>query len=143
MDLEPITDEDLDDLRITDSSGDCLVCLNPCKSWSNELFLYTCHCIYRIHPQCYRDWRINTRTNRVCIICKEEFDTFVYQEQEPEEEQEPEPGRRIFIRNQDPLPMTCREYTKNMCISICFVILLIYAIIGFHMLHRTFMRASQ
>jgi len=138
MDLEPITDEDLDDLRITDSSGDCLVCLNPCKSWSNELFLYTCHCIYRIHPTCYKEWRSNTRTNRVCIICNEEFDTFVYPE-----EPEPEPERRIFIRREDPLPITCCEYTKNISISICFVILLIYAIIGFHMLHRIFMRASQ
>jgi len=132
MDLEPITDEDLDDLRNTDSSGDCLICLTPCKSWSNELFLYTCHCIYRIHPTCYKEWRSNTRTNRVCIICNEEFDTFIYQE-----EPEPEPER------QNPVRITCYEHTKNISISICFVILLIYAIIGFHMLHRVFMRASQ
>jgi hypothetical protein len=143
MDVEPITEDDLDDLWTTDSSGDCLVCLTPCKSWSNELFLYTCHCIYRIHPTCYKEWRSSTQTNRICIICKEEFDTFVYEEEESEQEQEPEPDRHIFIRQEGPAPITCCEHTKNICISICFVLLLIYAIIGFHTLNRVFMRASQ
>ena len=79
MDSEPITEEDLDDLRETsDPSGNCMVCLNPCKSWSNDLFLYTCRCIYRVHPECFKEWRVLTKTNRVCLICRDEFDTFGY-----------------------------------------------------------------
>jgi hypothetical protein len=83
MDLEPITEEDLDDLReAIDPSGNCMVCFNPCKSWSNDLFLYTCTCIYRVHPECFREWRVKTKTNRVCLICRDEFDTFGYVEEE-------------------------------------------------------------
>ena len=86
MESEPITEDDLDDLREwMDPSGNCLVCLNPCKSWSNDLFLYTCTCIYRVHPDCFKEWRIKTKTNRVCLICGDEFDTFGYAvEEEPE-----------------------------------------------------------
>jgi len=87
MDSEPITEEDLDDLRETiDPSGNCMVCFSPCKSWSNDLFLYTCTCIYRVHPECFREWRVKTRTNRVCLICRDEFDTFGYVEEEAQEE---------------------------------------------------------
>jgi hypothetical protein len=68
-------DEDLDDLRnAMDPSGTCLVCLNSCKAWSNDLFLYTCHCVYRIHPECFKMWRLRTGTNRVCLICQESLD---------------------------------------------------------------------
>lgn len=87
MDSEPITEEDLDDLRETvDPSGNCMVCFSPCKSWSNDLFLYTCTCIYRVHPECFREWRIKTKTNRVCLICRDEFDTFGYVEEEEEQQ---------------------------------------------------------
>ena len=83
MDSEPITEEDLDDLReAIDPSGNCMVCFNPCKSWSNDLFLYTCTCIYRVHPECFREWRVRAKTNRVCLICRDEFDTFGYVEEE-------------------------------------------------------------
>ena len=89
MDSEPITEEDLDDLReAIDPSGNCMVCFSPCKSWSNDLFLYTCTCIYRVHPECFREWRVKTKTNRVCLICRDEFDTFGYVEEEGEQEQQ-------------------------------------------------------
>jgi hypothetical protein len=91
MDSEPITEEDLDDLReAIDPSGNCMVCFNPCKSWSNDLFLYTCTCIYRVHPECFKEWRVLTKTNRVCLICRDEFDTFGYVEEEEQEELVPD-----------------------------------------------------
>ena len=89
MDSEPITEEDLDDLRETiDPSGNCMVCFSPCKSWSNDLFLYTCTCIYRVHPECFREWRIKTKTNRICLICRDEFDTFGYVQEEEQQQQQ-------------------------------------------------------
>lgn len=89
MDSEPITEEDLDDLReAIDLSGNCMVCFNSCKSWSNDLFLYTCTCIYRVHPECFREWRVKTKTNRICLICRDEFDTFGYVEEEEQQQQQ-------------------------------------------------------
>lgn len=119
--MEAITDEDLDDLRETmDPSGTCLVCLGPCKAWSNDLFLYTCHCIYRIHPECFKMWRSSTGTDRVCLICREEFDTFGYivEEQEPEQPRPP----LIIFRPYEP-PQTMLTYLTK--ISVVFVVLII------------------
>jgi len=95
----PITEDDLNDIREEiDPSGNCMVCFNPCKSWSNDLFLYTCHCIYRVHPECFKEWRLRTATNRVCLICREEFDEFGVAGPEEQQEQQEEPAPVLVIR---------------------------------------------
>jgi len=111
-----LTDEDLDDLREdSDPSGSCLVCLGPCKSWSNDLFLYTCHCIYRIHPECYKLWRLRTGTDRVCLICREEFDTFGYLQEEP-------PVLPVVVVQRQPnQSISCREKIYMMISILCVV----------------------
>jgi hypothetical protein len=53
---------------------DCLICIEPCRELSTDLFLYSCECIYPIHPQCFKDWRRRANTDRVCLICQEELD---------------------------------------------------------------------
>ena len=125
MDL-PITEEDLDDLRETmDPSGTCLVCLGPCKAWSNDLFLYTCHCIYRIHPECFKMWRSATGTDRVCLICREEFDTFGYIVAEPEAPQRPP---LILIRHEEAHQETVLMYLTKIGVVIFVIIIIGYTI---------------
>jgi len=115
--MEPITDEDLDDLReAMDPSGACLVCLGPCKAWSNDLFLYTCHCTYRIHPECFKMWRLRTGTNRVCLICREEFDTFGFVVTEEQVEQ------RVIIHE------TAVSYLAKISITLLILFMIGYAI---------------
>jgi len=122
MDL-PITEEDLDDLRETmDPSGTCLVCLGPCKAWSNDLFLYTCHCIYRIHPECFKMWRSTTGTDRVCLICREEFDTFGYIVAEPER------PPLVLIRHEEPRQETILMYLAKIGVALCVLIITGYTI---------------
>jgi len=114
-----LTDEDLDDLREdSDPSGSCLVCLNPCKSWSNDLFLYTCHCIYRIHPECYKLWRLRTATDRVCLICREEFDTFGYVQEEPAV---PRPRPVLYTTQEHRHSISCREKIYMMISILCVI----------------------
>jgi hypothetical protein len=142
MDLLPITEDDIDDIREgMDPSGHCLVCFNPCKSWSNDLFLYTCHCIYRIHPDCFKEWRRTTSTDRVCLICREEFDTFYYapepeeqqeQQQEQQEQQELQQRPIIIFRRYNPgMDMQIDNtlvyfFKEKICICIFFVFFTIY-----------------
>jgi hypothetical protein len=61
---------------------DCLVCLQPTSERSPTLFLYNCTCIYAIHATCFRDWRRQTNTSRICLICHEGLDTFDSDEEE-------------------------------------------------------------
>jgi len=124
--MEAITDEDLDDLRnAMDPSGTCLVCLNSCKAWSNDLFLYTCHCIYRIHPECFKMWRSTTGTDRVCLICREEFDTFGSVLAEPEE-----PPRQLVLirRYEEEPPQTMLTYLTKIGVVIFVIIIIGYTI---------------
>jgi hypothetical protein len=53
---------------------ECLVCLQPCKELSVDLFLYYCSCVYPIHDTCFKQWRTISGSNRVCMICREELD---------------------------------------------------------------------
>ena len=68
----PITEEDIDILE--NESTECLVCLQPCSTTSQDLFLYNCTCIYYIHAECFRRWREITQTDRICLICREEIE---------------------------------------------------------------------
>jgi hypothetical protein len=68
----PIQQEDIDDFE--ESLNDCLVCLQPCSTTSQDLFLYNCTCIYHIHNDCFRRWRETSQTNRICLICREELE---------------------------------------------------------------------
>ena len=63
-----------------DSSGDCLVCFNPCTTFSNELFLYNCNCVYRVHADCFKEWRRVADSDRICVICQETLHTFEEEE---------------------------------------------------------------
>ena len=63
-----------------DSSGDCLVCFNPCTTFSNELFLYNCDCVYRVHADCFKEWRRVADSDRICVICQETLHTFEEEE---------------------------------------------------------------
>jgi hypothetical protein len=129
-----ITEEDLDDLReAMDPSGTCLVCLSPCKAWSNDLFLYTCHCVYRIHPECFKMWRSRTGTDRVCLICREEFDTFVAAESESEAEAEPQERQErhplVIFRPYEGPQETCGTYLTKIWIM-CMILIIIGYIIA-------------
>ena len=59
-----------------DSSGDCLVCLNPCTSVSSDLFVYNCKCVYHIHNACFKEWRRVANHDRICMICDIALDEF-------------------------------------------------------------------
>ena len=48
-----------------------MICIEPCHEVSKDLFLYSCKCVYPIHSQCFKDWRREANTNRVCLICQE------------------------------------------------------------------------
>ena len=54
----------------------CLVCLVPCDTKSNDLFLYNCTCIYPVHPDCFRNWRNISKTDMICMICRTEIETY-------------------------------------------------------------------
>ena len=43
---------------------------------STKLFLYQCRCVYYIHNSCFRSWRQQTGTDRICLICREALDPF-------------------------------------------------------------------
>jgi hypothetical protein len=55
---------------------DCAICLVPTTERSKDLFLYNCQCIYAIHANCFREWRLRTETSRICLICREGLETF-------------------------------------------------------------------
>jgi len=62
---------------------DCLVCLEPCKELSVDLFLYTCSCVYPVHDACFKEWRGITKNDRVCMICREELEYNTEEEERP------------------------------------------------------------
>jgi len=128
VELHPITEEDLDDWKASDPSGTCLVCLMPCKAWSNDLFLYTCHCIYRVHPECFKMWRSTTGTDRVCLICREEFDTFGLVLEEPESEPVRPPPLVIFRPYEPPPRETMCTYLTKIGFTIAIIICIGYII---------------
>jgi len=68
---------------------ECLVCFQPCKEMSVDLFLYSCKCIYPIHSECFKEWRSITGSSRVCLICREELD-YANSDNESESESESE-----------------------------------------------------
>jgi hypothetical protein len=67
---------------------DCVVCFEPTTEKSTQLFLYNCRCVYFVHEACFRRWRTQTGTDRVCLICREGLESF----EEDEEGREGEEG---------------------------------------------------
>lgn len=125
----PLSAEDIDELE--DGPTDCLVCLLPCTTTSQDLFLYNCTCIYYIHTDCFRTWRERSHTNRICLICREELEPV--EEEEPEQQDEPVPvfrirQRPIIFRNpgmEDRFHedvRTCSKKINSCCYNVCFFI---------------------
>jgi hypothetical protein len=46
----------------------CLICYNSCTTERKDLIDYACSCKYRIHNDCYKEWKLRG-TSRLCIIC--------------------------------------------------------------------------
>jgi hypothetical protein len=129
----PITEEDIDILE--NELTECLVCLQPCSTTSQDLFLSNCTCIYSIHPNCFRAWRERSHTNRICLICREELEP---SEEEPQEEdpilQVVRQRRIIIFRNpgmetrfQEDV-RDCSKKIKDFCNTLCFFIVATFLI---------------
>ena len=88
---------------------ECLVCLQPCKELSVDLFLYYCSCVYPIHDTCFKQWRTISGSNRVCMICREELD---YNSEDE--------IQVIRLRRRDPTIEERVEENTVSCISGCF-----------------------
>jgi hypothetical protein len=98
---------------------DCLVCIEPCTDLSKDLFLYSCICVYPIHPECFKDWRRRTNTDRVCLICQESLD--------PHSEQRPQ---QLMIVNPG-IDRRLDEHTRKICIIVMFscIVIAMYLIV--------------
>ena len=95
---------------------DCLVCFQPCKEVSVDLFLYSCKCIYPIHTDCFKEWRSVTGSSRVCIICREELD---YADSEEEDDSESaESNVAAMIRNHRSIEERMEQIERS-CMNIC------------------------
>ena len=69
-----VEEEEEQEQEQQEQQTECLVCLQPCKELSVDLFLYYCACVYPIHDACFKQWRTISGSNRVCMICREELD---------------------------------------------------------------------
>lgn len=67
-----------------EEGDNCSVCFEPTSEKSTQLFLYSCRCVYFVHEACFRQWRQQTRTNRVCLICREGLESFENEEDDGE-----------------------------------------------------------
>jgi hypothetical protein len=94
---------------------DCLVCFQPCKEVSVDLFLYSCKCIYPIHTDCFKEWRSVTGSSRVCVICREELD---YADSDEEEEESAETTVATMIRNQRSIEERMEQIERS-CMNMC------------------------
>jgi hypothetical protein len=75
-----------------EAGGDnCVVCFEPTTEKSTQLFLYNCRCVYFVHEACFRRWRTQTGTDRVCLICREGLESFEADEEGGEGQGEREP----------------------------------------------------
>jgi hypothetical protein len=70
-----------------EENDNCVVCFEPTTEKSTQLFLYSCRCVYFVHGACFRRWRQQTGTDRVCLICREGLTAF--EEDENRDEGEP------------------------------------------------------
>ena len=119
----------------SDSSDNCLVCLNPCSALSNELFVYNCECVYRIHPVCFREWRRITNSDRICIICQESLEPFSDDERPPRLRLLQNPG---IDENIDTAITSGIKYcVKNICVPFVYIMILTYAWLYSYGLLRT------
>jgi hypothetical protein len=74
-------------------------------------------------------WRSRTGTDRVCLICREEFDTFVAAEPEPEPEPERQERHPLVIFRPYEIPQeTCGTYLTKIGIMFMILILIGYII---------------
>lgn len=62
--------------REAEEGDNCVVCFEPTTEKSTQLFLYNCRCVYFVHEACFRRWRQQTGTDRVCLICREGLESF-------------------------------------------------------------------
>lgn len=74
--------------EVSEIDDNCVVCFEPTTEKSTQLFLYNCRCVYFVHDACFRRWRIQTGTDRVCLICREGLESFEDEEGEREEREE-------------------------------------------------------
>jgi hypothetical protein len=79
---------------LENNDDNCVVCFEPTTEKSTQLFLYNCRCVYFVHDACFRRWRVQTGTDRVCLICREGLESFEDEEGEREEVDE----RRALLR---------------------------------------------
>jgi hypothetical protein len=80
-----------------EEGDNCVVCFEPTTEKSTQLFLYNCRCVYFIHEACFRQWRQQTGTYRVCLICREGLESFENEEGDGEREGEAAPLLRARV----------------------------------------------
>ena len=80
-----------------EEGDNCVVCFEPTTEKSTQLFLYNCRCVYFVHEPCFRQWRQQTGTDRVCLICREGLESFENEEGVGEREGEAAPLLRARV----------------------------------------------
>ena len=111
-------------MNAADASGDCLVCLNPCTTFSYELFLYNCDCVYRVHPPCFRQWRLVADSDRICVICQEALDPF--SESGEQEQPQPEPQQQQPQQQPQGIDQHIDNCLKNICALSAYTLVIVY-----------------
>ena len=81
-----------------EEGDNCVVCFEPTTEKSTQLFLYNCRCVYFIHEACFRQWRQQTGTYRVCLICREGLESFENEEGDGDREGEGEAAPLLRAR---------------------------------------------
>jgi hypothetical protein len=71
---EQSEEKEVEQVEQVEEDIECLVCFQPCKELSVDLFLYACSCVYPVHDSCFKEWRRLSGSNRICMICRTEFD---------------------------------------------------------------------
>ncbi len=122
---------DLSENTVDDGSiGECLICLSSCDTLSSDLFLYTCECIYLVHPNCFKEWRSRANNNIICLICRIELEPF-YEDQRQLVVYRDPVNQGLEERMETFVGRFCRETVKNIFTAFIYVSVIVYVIIFF------------
>ena len=121
---------DLSENTVDDGSiRECLICLSSCDTLSSDLFLYTCECIYLVHPSCFKEWRSRANNDIICLICRIELAPF-YEDQQLVL-YHPPVRQGIEERVETILGRFCHNITKNIFTAFIYVSVMVYVFIYF------------
>lgn len=129
---------DLSENSIDGSGGECLICLSSCDTLSSDLFLYTCECIYLVHPSCFKEWRSRANNNIICLICRIELEPF-YEDQRQLVIYHPPVREGLEERMETFVGRFCRELVKNICNGVVYIVIIAYVLLLF----RSFIQVSR